>query len=112
MKLAVVSPYVSNYPNPIRFGAGESVITGRTDDEFPGWIWCKTADANEGWAPEVLLRKTTERTAVTTADYTAHELNTKAGDALEGLKTLNGWIWCRDQSGCEGWVPEKSVKPV
>lgn len=88
------------------------MATGRTDDEFPGWIWCKTAGGNEGWAPEVFLKKTAERTAVTAADYTAQELTTKTDDALEGLKTLNGWIWCRDQSGKEGWVPEKTVKLV
>ena len=35
-----------------------------------------------------------------------------AGDILDGLKTLNSWIWRRDQEGTEGWVPGKILKPV
>lgn len=101
MKLKAVESHQSSYPDPIHFGVGEAVIIGRTDEEFPGWNRCRTADGNEVWAPMEFLNMTGDRTAIATA-----------GDILEGLNELKGWIWRRDRDGAEGWVPAKTLKPV
>lgn len=110
MKVVVTTSHRSKYPEPIGFAQGELVsITDRRDTEFPGWLWVKTADENEGWAPEEYLEIQTSVTAVAIKDYSAKELDTEEGEMIEPLHGLAGWIWSRNQSGDEGWVPAKTL---
>jgi SH3-like domain-containing protein len=81
---------------------------GRRDDEYPGWIWTIVADGNAGWAPESLLEIDGE-TALTKSDYTARELNTQVGDALDVVRELTGWLWVRNERDEEGWIPAATV---
>lgn len=79
---------------------------GRSDEEYPGWIWVSTQGGNEGWAPEQYLEKNegnTEATAIET--YSARELDTQVGDRLELLQELNGWVLVQNLVGVIGWVP-------
>ncbi len=108
MKLEVTEAQVSKYPNPIGFRTDDTVeVTERRDDEFPGWAWVRTADGNEGWAPEAYLNG-----CRASSDYTAKELNTTVGEILDGSTESNGWVWCRNARGDEGWVPVKTTKPI
>ena len=54
-KVRVKLEYRVEYRNPIELAAGDRVIVGREDDEFPGWKWCKASNGREGWVPLELL---------------------------------------------------------
>ena len=56
MKLIVIEEHKSNYPNPISFKKGESLIIGKKDTEFEDRIWVTTKDENQGWAPMQYLQ--------------------------------------------------------
>ena len=110
-KFQVIEQHRSNYPNPISFDAGDEVVpTGKRDEEFPGWIWIRTSDGNEGWAPEQYFRSGDDTTAIAIADYSARELNTEVGETLESHDELNGWLWCRNAAGEEGWIPARTAR--
>lgn len=104
MKLKVIKPHLSNYPNPISFKVGDALTVGKKDTEYKGWVKVKTQDGNEGWAPEQYIdEKTTPAKA--TSNYYAMELNTFIGEHLIVSHTLNGWAWSTNPKGQSGWVP-------
>jgi SH3-like domain-containing protein len=43
-------------------------------------------------------------------NYTAKKLTIKTGEKVKGITELNGWIWCRDVNGREGWIPKLNLK--
>lgn len=47
----VIEDYQACYPDPVTFSEGDSLILGKSDDEFPGWIWVTSGSGKEGWAP-------------------------------------------------------------
>lgn len=110
MRCVVVAAHKSNYPDPISFESGERVTLGRTDDEYPGWIWTSLTSGNAGWAPESTLRRDGKTTAVTTVAYSARELDTREGEEVVSLRELKGWLWVRNDAGAEGWIPQKTVR--
>lgn len=101
-----------SYPHPIHFAAGDRVLAGREDPTWPGWIWARTSDGNEGWAPLPCLEIGADGTAVARKAYTARELSMRRGDQLLSLREHSGWLWCRNQHGEEGWVPAFNLKPL
>jgi len=36
----VVADYRAAYPDPIIVRAGDELIVGDGDPEYPGWVWC------------------------------------------------------------------------
>ena len=107
--LAIVA-HRSAYPDPIRFEAGDRLIIGERDDEYPGWIRVSTADGNVGWAPEQLIETLSSTRGVATCTYTARELDTVVGDVLVCHRELNGWLWVENARGETGWVPRKTTR--
>ena len=112
MRLIVVERHKSNYPNPIHFKKGERLSVGKKDSEFEGWIWVKTQDENQGWAPVQYLKLEDENNAIATHDYTAREIDTCEGDALLLEYELNGWGWVLKLDGSCGWVPLNKTRPA
>lgn len=104
----VVSDYTTPYNDPIVLRKGEPVTTGKTDDEWPGWIWCTSVDGKSGWVPVAVLERDGDNTRAA-RDYNARELNVRVGDKLSILDEESGWYWCRTQAGDLGWVPVKNV---
>ena len=111
MKIIAIKRHKSKYFNPIIFGKGECLTTGKKDTEFEGWTWVTTKDGNQGWAPMqyLQLRKGSDR-AVARQDYTAIELNTCVGDELTLHYELNDWGWVEKSDGSYGWVPMNTIK--
>ena len=105
----VIADYTTPYNDPIVLRKGESVTTGKTDDEFPGWIWCTSLEGKSGWVPETILEADNNNTRAA-RDYTARELNVRVEDRLTVFEEESGWYWCSTQSGELGWVPVKNVK--
>ena len=99
------------YADPIRFSKGEQVTITEKRDLWEGihlWVWCIDAEGREGWVPAPVIEIEGD-SAVAKRDYNALELPVEAGEMLEVLETLNGWCWCRTQTGKEGWVPTQNL---
>lgn len=108
MKYKVIEKHISNYPNPITLKKGEKVLVGKKyqgSEFWPNWIYCFKLDkSQEGWVPEQILEND-----IVKEDYTANELNVKEEDIVFGIRELNGWIFCKDHLGNEGWVPKENL---
>ena len=87
------------------------MVTGRRDEDYPGWIRVTNADGREGWAPEQYL-DLGERPALALVAYSARELDTEVGDQLEVIEVLNDWLLVRDDRGECGWIPAQTTTPV
>ena len=110
MKLIVVEEHRSNYPNPISFKKGESLIIGKRDVEYENWIWVTNKEGNQGWAPTQYLKIEEGNKAKAKQEYTARELDTSLGDELFLHYELNEWGWVQKSDGSCGWVPMKTTK--
>lgn len=88
------------YGDPIDVRAGEALVVGWTDPEWPGWIWCTDPRGRSGWTPIDAIENGT-----ITCDFTARELTVREGDVVTPLRFLHGWCWARDAHGNEGWLP-------
>jgi len=104
VKAKIVKSYITRFTDPIILKKGEHVKTGKKDNRWVGWIWCKTENGNEGWAPENIL-EINQTEALVTADYNATELSVAVGEELELFQRESGWVWCHRQNGDEGWIP-------
>ena len=111
MNVTVSKSHVSNYPNPIRFKKGDWLTLGMVDTEYPNWIWTRTRDGNEGWAPVqyIDIDSSDRRRGIARQDYTAFELNTRVGESLKVHTELNEWYWVTNEEGVQGWVPVNTV---
>jgi uncharacterized protein YgiM (DUF1202 family) len=105
----VVREYVAQYPDPITVRAGDHVIVGADDPEFPGWWWCTGSDGRAGWVPEQLLQRT-GTDVVMRQDYTARELSVQAGVEVVLHHAVNGWAWVSSSDGRAGWIPESCIR--
>jgi hypothetical protein len=104
----VVRDYVAQYPDPITVRAGDRVLVGVDDPEFPGWRWCTGPDRRAGWVPEPFF-EAHGREAVMLRDYTARELTVSAGAEVSVGEAIHGWVWATDADGHTGWVPETCI---
>jgi hypothetical protein len=94
MRARVVRDYRTQYANPIRFARGDVVALGARDTEWPAFAWTTTADA-------VALR-----------DYSAQELDARAGDTVALGHELGHWWWCTHADGRSGWLPARDLQPI
>ena len=101
----VMHDYTAQYPDPITVRAGDRVLVGADDPEFPGWWWCTGPDQRGGWVPEQFLQRTGSE-ALMLRDYTARELTVRAGAEVVLHASISGWVWATNGDGDEGWIPE------
>lgn len=105
----VILDHVSEYPEPISFRAGDMLVVGERYEGPEGWndwYFCEVAGCPGGWVPGQVLQWTGRSTAVAREDYTARELEVRAGEVVMGSRTLGGWVWCEPAGGgAAGWVP-------
>ncbi len=104
----VIADYLSPYPHPLVAEAGTVFSLGRSDEEWPGWIWCTHASGAGAWVPAAWLQIEGE-TGTLRADYTSAELSVKAGEELALYDLESGWYWAANSAGQRGWVPERNV---
>lgn len=104
--------YEEKDSNPIHLKPGDEVRVGPADRAWPGWVWASDADGNDGYVPEEILKSSGD------GCFTAHEafdpavLTIRRGDALESLRQIHGWHWCRNDRGQEGWVAGYLLRPL
>lgn len=110
----VLQDHSSEYPEPITFRKGAPLSVGERYEGPEGWedwFFCETPGQQGGWVPAQIIEyigegEGTTRTARAREDYTARELDVRAGDLLLGSRILNGWSWCETPNGAaSGWVP-------
>jgi SH3-like domain-containing protein len=99
--MRVVREYAAQYPDPITVRAGDRVVVGADDPEFPGWRWCTGPDGRAGWVPEQLLGSA----GLMLEDYSAKELSVSPGTEVEVQRTVAGWAWVTTRDGRSGWIP-------
>lgn len=110
----VITPHVSEFPEPIDLKQGDIVSVGRRYDgpeDWGDWYLCSTPEQNDGWVPAQVIDFDQAGYGVIKEDYCARELNTTEGDLLIRARVLNGWIWAtRMSDGATGWVPAETVR--
>jgi uncharacterized protein YgiM (DUF1202 family) len=103
-RIRIKLEYTVQYVNPIRVAAGDTVIVGREDNEFPGWKWCKASDGREGWIPVEFLSEEGKETTVL-HDYSARELAVTPGEEVIIEDARHDWLLVRNEKGERGWIP-------
>ena len=107
----VIKDHKSIYPIPVQFKAGDMLSIGAENDEYPGWIWVKTRDRIQGWAPIDYLELDSDGAmGIAKFDYCARELDIEVGEKLQIKKTLCGWHFAANRHGEEGWVPAACIR--
>lgn len=97
------------YPDPLCVAAGQPLVLGEEDDEYPGWIWATDPEDRSGWAPADLADPVS---GLARYDYSAAELMAVEGEVVELAEEKNGWAWCVNAAGDKGWVPFANLEPV
>ncbi len=114
MKAVVITQYRSEYPQPIRFTAGELLAVGQRyegRDGWQDWYLCTSAACIPGWVPEQIIEILGVGRGRAREPYCAHELDVDPGQLIETLRPLNGWYWCRRLSDDElGWLPAEVLR--
>ncbi len=111
LMVRVTRPYTSAYPEPLVLAKGASVSVTPRECEWPGWAWSRTEDDREGWIPQEYLEQSSGGKYILNCDYDATELTVAAGQSLEVIRQVAGWLWCRCDDGQQGWVPAENTEP-
>lgn len=104
----VLCNYRTQYHDPIGFVAGEVLVLGQRDSEWPEFIWTTDPRGRSGWTPLSVI----ERDAapiVARSDYSARELDADAGDVITLLSETGGWWWAQHPAGAPGWIPARDL---
>ncbi len=107
----------SDYPDPIELKRGQQVTIGEIyegNEKWKNWVFCTCClTGKSGWVPEQIVEKTEVADQGTVLEeYSAAELDVSKGEILSCEKSLNGWLWCRNSDGIEGWVPFENLQGV
>ncbi len=98
--------------SPFSLKEGELVYLGRKDPTWPGWIWIKNEDGKGSYVPEVILTSLEGETTTAKRDFAGHDLSVKKGERVLQLWEVEGWRWCQNEAGKEGWVPNYLLVPA
>ena len=107
-----ISAYTASKKRPIEISIGDTLIVGAEYKGNPNWMgWIKCTDILTGktsWVPRQLI-KIFKHEGVALSDYSAKELTVEKGIRVEIQKQMNGWSWCRTESGEEDWLPDEAI---
>lgn len=104
--------YADQDTDPLALQVGDEITTGPADRTWPGWLWATNAAGCDGYVPEEILTPLGGNRAIVTAAFDPTVLTIRRGDALESLRQIHGWHWCRNASGQEGWVAGYLLRPA
>jgi hypothetical protein len=77
---------------PLELSPNDTVNLGPKDAAWPGWVWVNAADGRGSFVPESHL-----------------EIHV-ASETVTALREVNGWLWCQNAAGQEGWLPTFVLK--
>lgn len=104
-RVRVTSSRARDHVENIRFRAGDDLVVGHRNQQYPEFVWCATEDGHAGWVPEMRLRMTGPGEALANSDYDAAQLTVVKDEILDVLERTESWWRCRSAGGVEGWVP-------
>ncbi len=107
----VIAPYQVAYPDPIVVSAGDEIIVGEEDAEYPGWVWCTNAGGKSGWLPLNCIERSGEANEAR-YDYSAVELSAEVGEELKASRQESGWAWCVNKNNRGGWIPLANLEKI
>jgi hypothetical protein len=87
-------------------GTPVSELKDGTDDEVRYWFPC-IIDGNDTFIPETFVAD-----GVLNRDYNPTELVVKKGQIVTLLELVFEWVYIKDESGREGWLPASKVVSV
>jgi hypothetical protein len=111
-RVRVTTSRARDHIENIRFRAGDNLVVGRRNLQFPEFVWCATEDGHAGWVLERRLQMTAPGEAIARSDYDAAQLTVAKNEILDVLERADTWWRCRNASGAEGWVPAGSLEPA
>ena len=111
LRLIAKADYEEKDRDPLALTAGDEVTVGPADRSWPGWILVEDGNGRRGYVPEGILEPLGEGRFGLMEDYSSTVLTVKGGDILESIEVVDGWHWCRNESGNEGWVADYLLKP-
>lgn len=103
--------YEETDSHPIRLNPGDEVRVSHADRAWPGWVWATDAAGNNGYVPEEILESLGEGRSLARETFDPSVLTIRRGDALDSLRQIHGWHWCRNDHGSEGWVAGYLLRP-
>ncbi len=106
---SVTQEYETSQNEPLVMLVGEVVTPGKTDPEWPGWIWCTNAEGTGSWVPAHYIHPQGNQ-AISLRNYHARELTVKVGDPLTLFAEELGWYWAVTAGGTYGWLPASHVR--
>jgi len=107
----LMEDYAAPYSDAPVFNAGDIVACGKTDPEWPGWIWCVSADGRSAWVPVRIIERTDNSPAGRILEsYEATGLTAKAGETLVIMAIESGWALAENVPGRRGWIPESCLE--
>ncbi len=103
--------------DPLSVKSGEELQVSERQDAWQDnpewiWVWCTDPRDKSAWAPFDLLEplpgqgRYRARAGYT---YDAVELPVASGDEIVVNSEKNGWYWCTNSQGEQGWVPADHV---
>ncbi len=98
--------------SPLQLSPGDAVTTGPDDPSWPGWVWVTSSDGRGSYVPQEILQRSPDTHATVIQPFSARDLSVVRGEAVTALREVRGWLWCRNQQGTEGWLPEFVLSPV
>jgi len=111
-RVRVTTSRARDHIENIRFRAGDGLVVGHRNQQFPEFVWCASEDGHAGWVPEARLQMIGPAEAIATSDYDAAQLTVVKGELLDMLERTASWRRCRNGSGAEGWVPAAILTTV
>jgi len=98
--------------NALRLEPGAEVTVGPPDRAWPGWVWAADSANHRGYVPEEILDALGDGRFAANQAFDPTVLTVKRGDALESVRQIHGWHWCRNARGEEGWVAGYLLTPA
>ena len=92
--------------NPLQLAIGDEVRLGPSDQAWPGWVWAISEDGRGSFVPEDHLDNLGGERASVVRAFNARDLTVRRHECVIALREVKGWLWCRNEAGEEGWLPE------
>jgi hypothetical protein len=104
----ITKDHQATYPDPLVVQAGDELVVGKQDTDWPAFIWCTNQAGKSGWVPEKHLDRQGQH-AIARRDYSTAELTVTTGEQVNITSEDSGWYWVTNQAGHSGWVPVEKV---
>lgn len=106
------SDYEDHDTVPLLLKPGDEVEVGNADHTWPGWVWASDGQGRDGYVPGEFLELVEGSRHKVVEQFDPTVLKIQRGDALESLRQIHGWHWCRNGKGEEGWVAGYLLRPA